>query len=209
MAENKKEVFVWDLFIRFFHWTLAGAVLGMYLTGEHYKTVHIRLGYFIVCLVLVRILWGFVGTEHARFKNFLHPPGTIYQYLVSLIKRNPKHYLGHNPAGGIMIVVVLGALLATAFAGLKTYGLEGHGPFAHSKGIAVKTASADQDDDHADGHRMGFNKKAHKVWEELHEFMTGVMIFLIIVHVSGVVVSSWAHRENLVLAMFSGKKRIE
>lgn len=210
MDDKSEKVAVWDLFVRFFHWVLVGSVTGMYLSGEHFRSVHTRLGYFIICLVFARLVWGFIGREHALFKDFLYSPATIYQYLLGLIKRNPKHYLGHNPAGGIMIVILLVSLLVTAFAGLKVFGQEGHGPLASSASPIVQMAFADQDeDDHDEKNIKGSKRQEKHIWENVHEAMTAIMLFLIVVHIGGVATSSWIHKENLVLSMITGKKKLK
>jgi len=201
---------VWDIFVRIFHWTLVGSMIGLYLSGDDFKSVHIILGYFVICLVLFRIIWGFIGTKHARFHDFLYRPSKIYHYLKSLTNGNPTHYMGHNPAGGLMVVVMLLSLLLTGFTGIKTLGSEGRGPLVN-KGISiVRLAIADEDesDDHdltfRDDH--GHKKQKDEFWEDIHESMTAFMIFLIITHLVGVIVSSWVHKENLILAMINGRK---
>ncbi len=132
MKEDINLIKVWDIFVRIFHWTLMGTMIGLYWSGETYESLHIYLGHLLICLVLLRIIWGFVGTKHALFYDFLYRSSIICDYLRSLIKGNPKHYMGHNPAGGLMIIVMLFTLLVTAFTGLKTLGSEGQGPLANT-----------------------------------------------------------------------------
>jgi cytochrome b len=213
LEENIKSVKVWDVFVRFFHWTLVGSIIGMYLTGDSFKDTHINLGYFLICLILARILWGFFGSKHAKFSDFISKPGTIYNYLKGLIKGNPKHYLGHNPAGGLMIIVMLVSLLITAFTGLKTLGSEGRGPFAN-KGISIVRLAYADDDEHSDDDstyrdRHHQKKQNDEFWEDIHESMASFMIILVIVHVGGVIISSWIHKENLILGMITGRKTKE
>ena len=105
------------------------------------------------------------------------------------------------------------SLLITAFAGLKTLGSEGRGPLAGNGLSAIRLAYADSDENNGEHpeqsakHRLK-NQKS-EFWEDIHEALTGFMIFLILTHVGGVVVSSWAHKENLILSMITGKKRIK
>ena len=202
---------VWDIFVRTFHWTLVGSMIGLYLSGDDFESVHTILGYFVICLVLLRIIWGFIGTKHARFHDFLYRPSKIYHYLKSLINGNPTHYIGHNPAGGLMVIVMLLSLLVTAFTGLKTLGSEGKGPLTNA-GISILRfahADEDQDDDDDRTYKASHHQKNHKeeFWEEIHESMTSFMIFLIITHLVGVIVSSWIHKENLILTMINGRKK--
>jgi cytochrome b len=207
-----KTVKVWDIFVRLFHWALVCAIIVQYVSAESNKILHKNIGYFIVCLVLLRIIWGLFGPKHARFSDFLYRPSIIFQYLSGLIKGKPRRYLGHNPAGGLMIFIMLITLMVTAFAGLKAIGSKGHGPFAEKGYQIVRQALADSDDDEAhsgnEGEHRSLNGK-HEFWGEFHEAMTGFLLFLIIVHICGVIVSSWIHRENLIGAMITGKKRIE
>ncbi len=209
-----KTLKVWDVFIRVFHWSLVASVLMQLLTAESLKSVHVAIGYIIVILILARIVWGFVGTKHARFTDFIYPPKEIFAYLKGIFKGNPKHYTGHNPAGGAMVFALLLFVLLTTMAGLKTLGAEGKGPLANLPGSIVNYASADQDQDKSlanqeDGNtRNEFRKKQH-FWKAIHEFLVGVLIFLIVIHICGVIVSSYLHKENLIWAMVTGIKKIE
>ena len=211
MVQYMKSEKVWDIFVRTFHWTLVGSMIGLYLTGDDLERVHTILGYFVICFVFLRIIWGFIGTKHARFNDFLYRPSKIYYYLKSLINGSPTHYIGHNPAGGLMVIVMLLSLLVTAFTGLKTLGSEGKGPLANS-GISIfRFAYADEDENHDDDqtNKTGHHNKNQneEFWEEIHESMTSFMIFLIITHLVGVIVSSWIHKENLILTMINGRKK--
>ena len=108
---------VWDPLVRVFHWSLATLFLAAYLTGEDAGQVHIAAGYAIAGLIALRIVWGFVGPRHARFGNFVRSPREVLVYLrdVALL-RAPRH-LGHNPAGGAMILGLLVMLSGTAITG--------------------------------------------------------------------------------------------
>ena len=150
MNTSKRTVLVWDLFVRCFHWALVLAIIIQYASAETFKTLHYYTGYLIIFLVVARIAWGFVGTHHARFKSFLYKPSTVSDYLKGLLTNRPKHYLGHNPAGGLMIVILLAALLGTTFTGLKALGQKGSGPFAIAPARVVNGAYADQEN-HTNG----------------------------------------------------------
>lgn len=207
-----KSVKVWDIFVRIFHWALVGSMIGQYISGEEFQGVHIRLGYVVVILVLARIVWGFVGTKHARFVDFLYKPTEILKYLKSLFVGRPIHYIGHNPAGGFMVFVMLIALMAATFTGLKALAADGKGPLANTKTSISRLAYADDDEHegdegekyHSDALR---NEQKEEFWEEQHKIMTSFMLFLIIVHIGGVFLSSWMHKENLILSMITGKKK--
>lgn len=207
-----KSIKVWDIFVRVFHWALVGSIIGMYISGEEMKGVHYRLGYFVIALVLVRIVWGFTGTKHARFGDFLYRPAQIYRYLKSLFTSKPIHYIGHNPAAGLMILVMLIALLATTFTGLMALGAKGKGPLAHANPSILSSAYADEDEHEADelGKYDATSRRQEgkdEFWEEMHEGMIAFMLILIIIHICGVLASSWLHKENLILSMITGKKK--
>lgn len=203
---------VWDIFVRIFHWALVGSMLGQYISGDELKGVHYRLGYFIIILVLARIVWGFIGTKHARFGDFLYRPVDIINYLKSLFSGKPIHYMGHNPAGGLMIVVMLIALLATTFTGLKALASDGKGPLANADTVILSVAYADSDE-HEEGEGEHYasdsppTQEKEEFWEEAHEMMVNFMLCLIGIHIAGVVVSSWLHKENLILSMITGRKK--
>ena len=218
-----KIVKVWDPFVRLFHWSLVAGVITQLATAEDWKSVHAKVGYIIAVILPVRIIWGIVGSPHARFADFVYPPADIFGYLKDLIKGRPKHYIGHNPAGGAMVCMLLFFLILTTLAGLKTLGAEGKGPLALRQKNAVTRAWAD-DDRHSEGenasrhdamdqngrypHSRAGNKAQVHFWKEIHETLVGISLFLIGLHICGVVASSYVHRENLILAMITGKKKV-
>jgi cytochrome b len=206
---------VWDPLVRLFHWSLVVTFTVAYFTGDEDNLVHIWSGYAVIGLVIFRILWGFIGSRHARFSDFLASPARVLDYLKSLAARQPERYLGHNPAGGWMIVLLLIAILLTSISGIKVYGLEGHGPLASSGSemVLISTAQADEDEheeheeEHGEDGHEGHEDGAEEFWEEIHEFLSNFTVFLIALHIAGVLVSSALHRENLVRAMITGYKQ--
>jgi cytochrome b len=198
-----KTIKVWDPFVRIFHWAVVAAVSVQLVTAETNIDIHAASGIFIFLLTVVRIIWGFVGTRYARFRNFIYSPTEIWGYLAGLVKRNPRHYIGHNPAGGVMVVALLILLLLTPLAGLKTYGAIGKGPAASlSSGIASVA--------HADETLSMSNEEidTFSYWKEIHESLAGILITLVILHILGVIVSGYLHKENLVLPIITGRKKI-
>lgn len=182
------KVKVWDPVVRVFHWTLVASFTLAYLSGEAWDWLHVNSGYLVALLVIVRTAWGFVGTRHARFSDFVRRPSAVRRYLGDLLRLRQRHYLGHNPAGGLMIVTLLALLALTTVSGMALYGLDpGKGPFA---GLA--------------GFGNGFWVE---VVEGLHEFSANATVVLIVVHVAGVIVESLLSGENLVRAMRDGYKR--
>jgi len=166
------KVLVWDLPVRVFHWLLAASFAGAWLTAEHerWRLLHITFGCTVLALAVLRLVWGIVGSPHARFAAFVRGPRAAASYLGGLARGRPQHYLGHNPAGGLAIVALLALAITAAATGLATYTLG-------------------------------------DAWKEVHETLANVMLALVGVHVAAVIASCWLHRENLVAAMFTGRKR--
>jgi len=200
---SNESVKVWDIMVRVFHWSLAIFFLLAYVTGDELETMHAYIGYIIIGLLGFRVIWGIVGTRYARFTDFIYSPQTIMAYLKSLLTSSPKHYLGHNPAGGAMVIVMILFLTLVSWSGLKAYEAEGKGPLASTEISVVSTAVADDwyEDDHRHGHRG-----EDDFWEDIHEFIVNFMLLLVFVHLGGVLVSSVLHRENLVRSMVTGRK---
>lgn len=108
---------VWDPFVRVFHWSLATLFLVAYATGDEIEKIHIAAGYAIAGLIAARIVWGFIGPHHARFSSFVRPPKEVLAYLRDVALLRAPRYIGHNPAGGAMIVALLVMLTGTCITG--------------------------------------------------------------------------------------------
>ena len=199
-------VYVWDRFVRLFHWTLVAAFATAYLTGEEETSWHFYAGYLICALLISRVVWGFIGSRHARFTDFITPPSAAVGYVKSLVSGPVKYYRGHNPAGGWMVLMLIAALTATVATGLRTLALEGHGPFAIKKLAKPNpdTMSEDEILSLRAARKARHNQK--EFWEEVHEVAANGTLALIGLHVLGVVASSLRHRENLARAMVTGYK---
>jgi cytochrome b len=191
------EVLVWDPFVRIFHWLLASTVLFDWTTDEP-RWLHVWLGYLAGVLVLWRVLWGFVGPGNARFASFLYGPRLVVNYLASLIRFSSQRYLGHSPAGGAMIVVLLFMIAGTVLTGMANLAADsGEGPMS---GFVAKVERPDP----APGQR-----RPQLFLKQMHEAVANITFVLVIAHVLGVALASFAHRENLVHAMVTGRKRPE
>lgn len=116
-AKPPATVKVWDPFVRVFHWSLATLFLVAFLTGDDIERVHIAAGYTIAGLVGLRIVWGFVGPAHARFSNFVRSPRDVLDYLRDVALFRAPRYIGHNPAGGAMIIALIVMLIGTSATG--------------------------------------------------------------------------------------------
>lgn len=119
----EKKILVWDAPTRVFHWLLAASFAGAFLTAEseRLRDVHVMLGYTLFGLIGFRLVWGFVGSRHARFSDFAYGPRRVIAYLKSLFSGSPEHHLGHNPAGAVAIFLMLGLGVALAVSGLATF----------------------------------------------------------------------------------------
>jgi cytochrome b len=165
---------VWDPLVRVFHWSLVGLFAFSYLSGDEWKQAHILSGYAIIGLLAVRTVWGFVGTRHARFSNFIYSPVTTARFMVDTVAMKARRYIGHNPAGGAMVIALLISI----------------------SGIA------------STGYMMTTDAYWGVEWvEEAHELLANLTLGLIVLHVAGVVLASIEHKENLVRAMITGRKR--
>lgn len=108
---------IWDPFVRLFHWSLVATISAAWLTGDEIKVLHEPLGYVAAALIALRILWGLVGTHYARFTQFIPSPLNFMRYIGDIMRGSEKRYLGHNPAGALMILALIGMIAATALTG--------------------------------------------------------------------------------------------
>jgi len=195
-VDSGNEIKVWDPLVRIFHWSLVVTFFIAYLSGDEWESLHVTAGYIVAGLVAFRLVWGFIGTRHARFTDFVFSPATVITYLKELAARRARRYLGHNPAGGWMVVALLVSLALTTLTGMMA-----HGTFTLALNV-VSPAMA-HDDEGEEGEEGG------ELFEEVHEFFANFTLLLVAVHVAGVLVSSLLHRENLVRAMITGRKSRE
>ena len=116
-------ILVWDIPTRIFHWILVLCFVVAYLTSEseRWQLWHVTAGYIFGVLLLFRMFWGVVGSRYARFSQFVRGPRHILAYLRSLLSRTPEHFTGHNPAGALAIVGILGLGLLTVLTGWASF----------------------------------------------------------------------------------------
>jgi len=118
-GSQKNIVLIWDFPVRAIHWLLVLCFIGAYLTAEvdRLRLLHVTLGYTLAALMVVRIIWGFIGTKHARFTNFIKGPEATWKYLMSLLKAKPQQLTGHNPLGALAILGLIFLGLGVSFTG--------------------------------------------------------------------------------------------
>ncbi len=109
-------IHVWDPFVRLFHWTVVSGCLIAYVFTD-WRNLHKFTGYVVLAMVVLRIIWGFVGTRHARFADFVRSPREVWDYGRRLLQGREDPSLGHNPLGGLMVVALLTTLLAIGISG--------------------------------------------------------------------------------------------
>ena len=181
---------VWDLPTRLFHWLVVAMVVAAWLIVDEEGwrlTVHTAAGYGLLVALVFRLGWGFVGSTHARFSDFVRPWSAVRDYARQVARREPPRYIGHNPLGGWSVVVLLVALTTIVGSGLITGNREGEplGPLAHLVSVDIA-----------------------RVAKDVHESTWSILQLLILVHLGGVF-THWALKgENLVRSMWTGDKDV-
>ncbi len=186
--QHNRGVPTWDLPVRIFHWALVLLVISQIVTasiGGNAMQFHAFGGYAILALVLFRVLWGFLGGTHARFRDFVRSPGAVVRYATSMPRGLHAAYRGHNPLGGWSVLAMLGSLLLQATTGL----------FANDdvmmEGPLVK---------HVSGH-------ASAIATAIHDANAAVLLTLVAVHIAAVLFYLLAKKENLIAPMITGRKQ--
>lgn len=182
-------VYVWDLFVRCFHWGTVGLCLYAYLSGERgIEVPHYLAGYLLFMLLVARLWWGFLGPYYARFESFTYSPLATLSSLITILKGEPRRYLGHNPAGAVMVYLLLIVLMVVVVSGTMIQGMiEYEGPWA--------------------GLLQGVDDEFSSTVHGLHLVSVDLLVVLVILHIIGVLVASWQHHESLILSMINGKKQ--
>ena len=185
-----KTISVWDIPVRLFHWSLATSILMSFITaqiGGNAMEWHKRIGYFVIGLILFRVVWGFVGSYHARFKNFVYAPATVINYAKNLFKKDSAHYVGHNPMGGLSVVALIASVGLQTVTGLfSNDDILLEGPYASM----VSKAFSDQ-------------------MTRLHQLNSDLILILVGLHLSAIVFYAMFKKEQLIEAMLTGKKDID
>lgn len=169
---------VWSLFVRLSHWLLVAAFFtAFYLrNSEWFREIHVYAGYTAGTIIVLRIIWGFTGKGYERFSAFPFDIPAAFQYTKSIFTGHPARFIGHNPAGSIVIYAMLGIGLLTVISGIAVYN-DGYLPFDSS------------------------------LLEYMHEYPAWCWAILVAMHISGVLLEGWLHRENLITSMITGEKK--
>ena len=178
---------VWDAPTRLFHWAIVLLVAFSYISiKKDWIQLHFLSGYTILTLLLFRIVWGITGSETSRFRNFLGSPLAGLRHLARFGQREPDTEMGHNAAGGWMVLAMLLVLLAQVTTGLfSNDDVMNEGPLAHHVGKAVS--------DQITG---------------IHGTIFNVILGLIALHILAIIAYAVVKRHDLVRAMVTGRKRL-
>lgn len=180
-----RRIVIWDLPTRLFHWLAALLVVAAYTTWRlNWMDWHARVGYALLALVLFRLLWGFFGSDTARFARFLASPRTAARHLVHIFRREPDRQIGHNPAGGWMVLLLLALLMGETLTGLYINNdIADEGPWTE----AVPAPIAN-------------------LIDALHTVFWDVLLAAVALHLLAIAVYWLAKRQNLVAPMITGRK---
>jgi cytochrome b len=189
-SSSTNQTLVWDLPIRIFHWLLVMLILSQWLTAEILEDAinwHVIGGYILLGLVFFRLLWGFIGTHYALFKNFLYPPKTIINYAASLPNRKSTAYAGHNPIGGLVVLLLLVLLLLMVISGLFM-----------------------DDEIFTSGPYFGMASEYwQKMMSKIHHTAFDILSIVIALHIVAIIFYRLYKGQKLVSAMWHGYKNIE
>jgi len=179
------EMIVWDRIVRGGHWLLALSFAVLYLEYKKFP-LHPYAGYIVLAVVILRIIYGFVGPGAARFSSFWFGPTRMFSYLRNAFRGHAEYHFSHNPIGAAMVYALLGTLLLNCLLGLLTYSAQQQlGPF----GSLVPDKWEDQ-------------------LIAVHSALGHISAGLVLCHLAGVIWASRLHRENYALAMLTGIRRI-
>lgn len=171
----KTKTYVWDLFIRAFHWSLAAAVLLNFITKEG-EQLHQWVGYFACLLIGLRIVWGFIGSKHARFSDFFPTPSRVRHHMSEIAALKTPTTTGHNPLGAIAMLTMMTLVVTLGITGylqVQEFSL----PYFGEEGL-----------------------------EELHEMLANTLLLLAGIHAASAVVLGRLQNTNLIKAMITGYK---
>jgi cytochrome b len=187
MTEEKR--LVWDLPLRLFHWLLVVSMIASWITAElgfDWMQIHLWLGYGTIGMVVFRIIWGFIGPRHARFASFLSGPAGIWRYARGLAAGTMIQTAGHNPLGGISVIVMLVLVgFQTATGLFATDDIVWTGPW----NPAVSGATADR-------------------LTSLHHLNFNIILVAVSLHIMAIAFYFLVKKQNLVVAMLHGKKAV-
>jgi len=185
---SESDVKIWDAAVRLVHWAIVILFgLSWLSIRQGWMEIHLYSGFAMLALVVFRIIWGFVGSDTARFASFVRGPAAIGRYVRGMARRQPSHSLGHNPVGALSVLALLALLAVQTTTGLVSVDTDGinSGPLAHL---------------------VSFDTGRTMAW--IHGTSFEALKILAGLHVAAVVFYLLYKRENLVAPMVTGRKRV-
>ena len=185
---ENEQIRVWDIPIRLFHWVLVALITSQFLIAWVFTEqidLHVKLGYLTLALIVFRIFWGFIGTAHAQFKNFLVSPTSLVAYIKGLFNQTSQSKsAGHNPIGGYSTIAIIACILAQGFSGL----------FCDDDVFTVGPL------------RHLVSDNATSIFNQIHALNGKILVGLLCTHVAAIFWHLLVKRENLIKPMITGKK---
>ncbi|MCY0856348.1 MULTISPECIES: cytochrome b/b6 domain-containing protein [unclassified Cupriavidus] len=184
---DRRPVLVWDAPTRLFHWLAVVLVVGAYATWRlNWMDWHIRIGETLLALVLFRLLWGCFGSETARFHSFMASPAAALHHLRHVLRREADLQVGHNPAGGWMVLLLLALMLGETLSGLYINNdIADKGPLTEWVPASVANAIT-----------------------ALHTILWDALLAAVALHVLAIALYAAAKGHNLLLPMLTGRKQL-
>lgn len=187
MRPDKPHVVVWDLPTRVFHWLTVILLVVLYITERlDWMDFHIWAGYILLALVIFRLIWGFVGSDTARFSRFIAPPRKAAHHLRRIFHREPDTMVGHNPAGGWMVLFMLALLLVQSLSGIYTNNdVANEGRWSEVVPASISNAISDS-----------------------HTWVWDVILAAVALHVVAIATYAAVKKHNLLAPMLTGRKAL-
>ena len=194
----------WDPVVRITHWSIVLAVLVNYFLVKPGGAIHVWVGWFLLSVLVLRLLWGVLGPREARFSAFPPDPRAALSHLWDLLRGRAREYPTHNPAGAVMAYALWACLVVLVATGLVMTGGKSPVTIAEEKtavaegdwSVLVQDDEASHDEDSSDIADLA---------EEIHEVAANLVLFLVLLHVAGIAVESRVLRRNLVRPMLFGR----
>jgi len=187
LKDSSRKMLVWDAPTRLFHWLTAASVLAAYITWRlDWMNWHAKAGYAVLTLVVFRLVWGFAGSDTARFSRFVASPRLALTHLTEVFRREPDNQVGHNPAGAWMVLLLLSLLLGEALSGLYVANdVADQGPLTEL--IPARIANA---------------------ITALHWIFWDLLLAAVALHVLAIAIYAIAKGHNLLTPMITGRKNL-
>jgi len=185
-----KEIFVWNRFVRIWHWLLVMNIFILLTSGvlEKHK-LHAVFGILTVTLAFLRLYHGFFGKGYSLFSSFIKSPKQVVDYTMNLLKKKEENYIGHNPLAGYVMTVIIFAIIITGFVGMSVFIIDNE--------LFASINSLENID------------KINKTLSKIHSAISFIISGSILLHIAGVIRHIYVKKENIIKSMINGKKIIQ